>query len=535
MQVILNGKNVSFKEKETILELARRHDIEIPALCYHPSIKPESRCRACVVEVDGKLVTSCDTPVRKDMIILTDSKRVMKSRRITKKLLEERGKRIKPPKESDPLVIDLSKCILCRNCVAVCDLIQDVHAIGETGRGIKTKVSPLFDLGLENSPCTFCGQCTHVCNCDAIRERDDSKKLMKALKDRGKHVVVQTAPSIRASIGELFGMPAGSLVTGEMVTALKKVGFDRVFDTDFGADMTTYEETHEFLERLKKGGPFPMFTSCCPAWIRFAEYYYPEFLKNISTSKSPIQMFGAVAKTFYAKKHGIDLKDLVVVTVVPCIAKKFEVDRKEMKVLGFKGVDMALTTREMGEILKKNGVNFKKLKKSEFDNPLGESSGGGAIYGVTGGVLETVLRSAKHILEEKLEKIEFKEVRGFGGIREATVKIGGKNVKVVVAHGLSNIRKVLELIKKGKKYHFVEFMSCPGGCIGGGGQPKSVDKDILKKRSSALYRQDRKLKIRVANDNPVLIEFYKEVVKKPLSKKAHELLHTKYKKRCIKF
>ncbi|MCK4634953.1 MAG: [FeFe] hydrogenase, group A [Candidatus Aenigmarchaeota archaeon] len=536
MQVKLNGKRVSFREGETILELTKRKGIEIPTLCYHPSFEPESRCRLCVVEIDGKLVTSCDTKIRNSMDILTDSKKVMKSRKIGKRLIEEREKRFKPVQDKNPVIIDHSKCILCGNCIKACNIIQNVHAIGEKGKGIETKVSAPFDLGLENSPCTFCGQCTHVCNCDAIRERDDSKKLMTTLKDKKKHVVVQTAPSIRASLGELFGMPHGSLVTGKMITAMRKVGFDMIFDTDFGADMTTYEETYEFLERLKNGGPFPMFTSCCPAWVRFVEYYYPGFIKNVSTAKPPIEMFGVVAKNFYAKNTGINPKNVVVVAVVPCTAKKFEIERPEMKNYGLKNVDITLTTREIGAILKKKKIDFKKLKESKFDNPLGESSGGGAIYGVTGGVLETILRAANCALGEKTIKIEFKSIRGLKGIREATVKIGGKNVKVAVAHGLSNIRKILELIKSGKKkYHFVEMMACPGGCIGGGGQPKSLDKDILKKRSSALYCQDRKLKIRIANNNPVLIEFYKEVVKKPLSKKAHELLHAEHKKRLLKF
>jgi len=530
MYVTLNDKIVSFNEGETILELTKRKNIDTPTLCYHHSFRPEPRCMLCIVEVNGKLVTSCDTIIKEDMIIKTDTQKVKKSRKITRKLLEERIERIKPPQEIDPIIIDHSKCILCRNCIEACDVIQNIHAIGESGRGIKTKVSTQFDIKLSDSPCTFCGQCTIVCNCDAIRERDDTKKVIEALENKKKHVIIQAAPSIRASIGELFDMPPGSLVTGKMVTALRELGFDKVFDTDFGADMTTYEETYEFIRRIENKGPFPMFTSCCPAWVRFAEYHYPEFLKNISTSKSPIQMFGAVAKTFYAKKTKINPKNIVLVAVVPCIAKKFEIDRKEMNILGLKGVDISLTTRELAKMLKKNNINLKRLKDSKFDNPLGESSGGGAIYGVTGGVMETVLRAAYLALGEKSKKIEFRCVRGFDGIREASIKINGKNIKLAVAHGLSNIRKIMELIKSGKKkYHFVEFMSCPGGCIGGGGQPKSST-DVLEKRASALYKQDKKLKIRVANKNPVLIEFYKEIVKEPLSEKAHELLHAEHKK-----
>ena len=526
MQVIINSKKIDFNEGETILDLAKRKNIEIPTLCYHSYFQPQARCRLCVVEVDGKLKTSCDTKLKDGMNILTDSGKVKKSRRITRELLKEREKRFKPVQDKTPVVIDHSKCILCGNCIFACSLIQEVNAIGEKGRGIKTKISSLYDKGLENSPCTFCGQCTHGCNCEAIKERDDTEKLTKALKSK-KHVIVQTAPSIRASLGEMFEMPPGSLVTGKMAAALRKLGFDKVFDSDFGADITTYEETHEFLERLEKGGPFPLFTSCCPAWVKFVEYGYREFAKNISTCKSPIMMFGAVAKSYYAKKAAVNPKNIVVVAVVPCIAKKFEIERDEMKNSGMKNVDIALTTREMGKLLKNKGINLNKLQESEFDNPLGVSSGGGAIYGVTGGVAETVIRSAKRLFGEKTDNIEFKDLRGFEGIKEAKVELNGKEIRIAVAHGLSNVRKILEIIKKGKKYHLVEMMACPGGCIGGGGQPKSSDKDILKKRSSALYCQDRKLEIRVANDNPILIEVYKNFLKKPLGKKSHELLHTR--------
>jgi iron-only hydrogenase group A len=532
MQVMLNSKKVSFNEGVTVLELTIKEGIEIPTLCYHDKFRPEARCRLCVVEIDGKLVTSCDTQLKEGMNILTDSEKVKKSRRITRKLIEEKENRIKFTKSDEPIIRNEAKCILCKGCVNVCEKLQEVNAIAESRRGIKTRISCAFDYELSNSPCTFCGQCIFACNSDAITERDDTEELIKALKDEKKHVIVQTAPSIRASLGEMLDMPEGSLVTGKMVTALRMLGFDNVFDTDFAADMTTYEETNEFLERLKENKNLPLLTSCCPAWIRFAEYYYPEFLKNLSTCKSPQMMFGAVAKIYYAKKSGINPKNIVVVSVMPCTAKKFEISRPEMK--KSEAVDISITTRELANMLKKKKIDLKELKETEFDNPLGSSSGSAAIYGVTGGVTESVLRSAKYILGEKIDEIEFKEVRGFEGIKEATVEVGGKKISIAVAHGLGNIRKVLEMIKSGKNYHIVEMMACPGGCIGGGGQPKSTDNDILKKRSSALYQQDRKLEIRIANKNPTLIEVYEKFIGRPLGKKAYKLLHTSYKKRELK-
>lgn len=529
MQVTINGKKVEAGNM-TILELAVREGIEIPTLCYKKEFGPEGRCRICVVEADGKLVTSCNTMIREGMNIITDSERAIKSRNITKRLIEQRERRINPVIIDEPIIYDTSKCVLCKSCVKVCEKIQCVNSICEANRSIKTKIENPFDYDAENSPCTFCGQCIFFCDREAISERDDTKKVMDALNDKTKHVIVQTAPSIRGSIGEMFGM-TGELVTGKLASALRELGFYRVFDTDFSADLTTVEETNELVERLEKNH-LPHLTSCCPAWIRFAEYYYPELLGNISTTKSPHMMMGSLIKTYYAEKEGIDPKDIVVVSIMPCTAKKFEITRKETFINGLPVVDIVLTTRELGRLLKSEGIDLKKMKDSEFDNPLGISSGGAAIYGVTGGVTENVLRSASFMLGKKLEKIEFECVRGFEGIKEAEVELGGKKIRIAVTSGLGNIRKLLDSMKAGKKYDIIELMACPGGCINGGGQPKSSDPGIVKKRADALFRQDEKLGFRIANQNPGVQEVYK-FLEKPLSIKSKRIIHTSYRKRGI--
>lgn len=529
MNITINGRKVEAGDM-TILELAKREGIEIPTLCYHEEFGPERRCRMCVVEVNGKMMSSCDTKLKDGMIIVTDSEKVRKFRNITKRLMELREKRMKKENIDEPIVYDVSKCILCTSCAKVCEKIQNVNSIDEANRGIKTKIANPFDYDALNSPCTFCGQCIFFCPNDAIFERNDIEKVLKALVDKKKHVIVQTAPSIRASIGELFGMP-GQLVTGNLAAALRKLGFKKVFDTNFGADITTFEETNEFIERLEKK-KLPHITSCCPAWIRLAEYYYPELIEKISTTKSPHMMLGALAKTYYAEKNGINPRDIIVVSVMPCTAKKFEIERPQTKINGMKSVDIVITTRELGELLKLKGIDLKKMKEEEFDNPLGISSGGAAIYGVTGGVTENVLRSALYILGEKHGKIEFSEVRGFEGIKEASIKLGGKEIRIAVANGLGNVRKLLEMVKKGGKYDVIEIMACPGGCIGGGGQPKSSDKDIVRKRAAALFAQDKKLPFRVANENPGLKEVYK-YLGKPLNKKSKKIIHTSYMKREI--
>lgn len=529
MIVTLNGRKIETGEM-TVLELARREGIHIPTMCYQKEFGPERRCRMCLVEVNGKIMTSCDTMLKEGMVIETDSEKIRKYREISKNLLKKREDRIHKAESNEPIVYDFSKCVLCTSCVKVCERMQEVHSICEAHRGIQTEIANPFGYDAINSPCTFCGQCTHFCPNEAIFERNDIGKVLAALEDNKKHVIVQTAPSIRASIGEMFGMP-GELVTGKLAAALRQLGFDSVFDTNFGADVTTYEETHEILEKIRTGN-FPHFTSCCPAWIRFAEYYYPEFLEKISTTKSPHMMLGALSKTFYAERKGISPKDIVVVSVMPCIAKKFEIERPNTDIQGLKSVDIVITTRELGKLIKMKKIDLKKINDEKFDMPLGVSSGGAAIYGVTGGVTENVLRSASDILGEKQANLEFRAVRGFEGIKEDKMKIAGVEILVAVVSGLGNARKVLDGVKKGKKYDVIEVMACPGGCINGGGQPKSEDPEILRKRAKALFRQDEILPFRVANKNPVLKEVY-EFLGAPLSKKAREILHTTYAKREI--
>ena len=560
MQIKIDGKRIRVKKEETILEVAKRNKIPIPTLCYHPDLKPEGRCRVCLVEIKGKLVTSCDTKVEKKMEIFTNTKRVLEARRLNVELLlshisylrrdleladlaKELGirkirfkKYVDNSKGRSPLERDNHRCVLCGRCVQVCQNIQKINNIDFINRGIFTEVNTPYNTPLKYSPCTFCGQCALYCPENALRERAFNEKLVKYVENMGmvkdnKVFIVQTAPAIRASLGEMFEMEPGTLVTGKMVTALRKIGFDKVFDTDFGADLTIMEEANEFVERLKHNKNLPLITSCCPSWIKFAEDNYHFLLKNISTCKSPQQMFGAVAKAYYAKKIGVKPDKLIVVSVMPCISKKFEGEKPEMRSVGCPDVDIVLTTRELGRIIEKKKIKFAKLKNQEFDRALGTSSGGGAIFGVTGGVTESAFRVAYEILTgKKLRKVEFRQVRGFEGIREANLKIGKRNLKIAIVHGLGNIRKIIES-GRWKKYHFIEMMACPGGCIGGGGQPRPTTKEIRKRRIEALYKQDKKMEIRVASRNPAIKEIYKEFLGKPLSKKAEKFLHTKYKKR----
>lgn len=549
MQVTLNNKKVKAEERQTILELCRKNNIKIPTLCYEEDFETEARCRLCIVEADGRIVTSCNTPIKENMVIKTETEKVQKYRKLITELTAAEHKecfigvkkhelckiisdvglreiRFEPRKREridrgSAIVRNNKICVLCGRCVQACKK-QDVTAIDFAFRSYHTMVTPYFDKDLGEIYCTYCGQCVLSCPVDAIKERDSIKDVEKVLKSK-KKVIVQTAPAIRASLGEEFEMKPGSLVTGKMVASLRKLGFYKVFDTDLGADFTTMEEASELVEKLKKGKK-PMFSSCCPAWVKFAEHFYPEFIPKLSSCKSPHEMFGAVAKTYYAKKLGVKKKNLILVSVMPCTAKKFEIKRKE---LGY--VDHVLTTRELALMIQKNNINFKKLRDEEFDDPLGVSSGAGAIYGVTSGVMESVLRTAYFLMTGKeLRKVEFKNVRGLEGIKKADAKLGDKRLKVAVAHGLGNASKLLEEIKKGAKYDFVEVMACPGGCIGGGGQPIPTNKEIIKARINSIYQQDKRLRIRKAHKNPVLQQIYKEFLGKPLSKKAHKLLHTRY-------
>jgi NADP-reducing hydrogenase subunit HndD len=555
MQVTINNNKVECGEGKTILEVLKQHGIKVPTLCYHPDLKAEGRCRICIVEVDGKFMTSCDTEIKDGMNIITNSKRVLNARKLNTELIashhlnvcdielednelceviqdlgltKSRFKQLseKVIDSGNPSIyVDPNKCILCGRCVQACQKVQEFFTIELINRGIFTKVSPAFELPLGEAACTYCGQCSLVCPVGAIKEKDDTAAIIKALKDKKKHIVAQTAPSIRAALGEAFGMPAGTLVTGKMVAALRRLGFDKVFDTNLGADMTIMEEASEFIERVKKNGPFPMITTCCPAWIKFMEDRHHELFKNMSSCKSPHEMLGILTKTYYAKKHNIPRKDIVVVSIMPCTAKKFESTRPEF----LKEVDYVLTTREAARLIKKFNIDFVNLPEEDFDPTLGVSSGAGAIFGASGGVMEAALRTAYEFATgTSVTKLEFDQIRGMDGIKEGSIIINDKEIRFAVAHGGKNI---VELLKRKDKYHFIEMMACPGGCIGGGGQPIPTTEEIKKKRMQAIYQQDANLPIRKSHENPVVKQIYKELLGKPLSKKAHKLLHTKYKKR----
>jgi NADP-reducing hydrogenase subunit HndD len=571
----IDGQKVEVPKGSTVLEAAHKANIRIPTLCFLKGINEIGACRMCVVEVKGAraLQASCVLPVSEGMEVITNSPAVRESRKVTlelllsdhnlecptcvrnlncelQKLAEELGiKSIRYPGEkhapryddfSPSIVRDASKCILCRRCVSACHKVQGVGVISPNHRGFNTIIAPVFDLSLAEVACVNCGQCIMACPVGALKEKDDTDKVWQALADPDKHVIVQTAPAIRVSLGEEFGESRGAIVTKKLPAALRRLGFDKVFDTDFSADLTIMEEGTEFLERLQNGGKLPLITSCSPGWIKFCEHYYPEFLDNLSTCKSPQQMFGAVAKTYYAQKMGIDPSKIFVVSIMPCTAKKFEAQRPEMNSSGYQDVDVALTTRELSRMLKEAGIDVSKLPDEEFDDPLGISTGAGAIFGATGGVMEAALRTVYEVVTGKeLQNIEFTSVRGVEGIKEATIDVDGTKVNVAVAHGLSNARKVLDRVKNGEaNYHFIEIMCCPGGCVGGGGQPilsseERWDTDYREVRGNAIYEVDRSMKLRKSHENPAVQTLYKEFLGKPLSEKSHHLLHTHYTKRPL--
>ncbi|HSR12000.1 MAG TPA: NADH-dependent [FeFe] hydrogenase, group A6 [Thermodesulfobacteriota bacterium] len=565
VSLTIDGKHVTVPAGTTILEAAKAVNIQIPTLCYLPEVQGIGACRVCLVEIEGNraLQASCVFPAANGLVVRTNSPKVQQARKFTVELLlsahpqdclicvknrkcelqqlaEELGIREvrfqgeKPAPRidnSNPSVArDASKCILCRRCVAVCQNVQQVGALAAQERGFDTYIGPAFGDELGESACALCGQCINVCPVGALTEKDYTEEVWKAIHDPEKIVIAQDAPAVRAALGEEFGMPPGTLVTGKMLEALRRVGFDVVFDTNFAADLTIIEEGNELLKRVKEGGKLPMITSCSPGWIKFIEHFYPDYLAHLSTCKSPHQMLGALAKTYYAAKSEMDPSKMVTVSIMPCTAKKFECSRPEMNDSGFRDVDYVLTTRELARMIKAAGIDFANLPDGKYDDPLGEYTGAATIFGATGGVMEAALRTVYEVVTgKKLENVEFMAVRGLDGVKEATVPIEGLgDVSVAVAHGLGNARKLMDRLVAGKaNYHFIEVMACPGGCVAGGGQPFPVNNEIRKLRAAALYKEDRGL-IRKSHENPSIAKIYKEFLKEPLGEKSHHLLHTKY-------
>ena len=573
----INGIAVSVPAGSTILEAARQAGIKIPTLCYLKDINAIGACRVCVVEVKGarSLVAACVFPVSEGMEVTTNSPKVMNSRKTTLELLlsdhkkeclscvrnkscelqalsleygcdENKYKGMTsdyPIDDTTPyLVRDNNKCILCRRCVAACKEYQSVAVIGANARGFDTHIACAFETPLSSVACVGCGQCITVCPTGALTEKSEIDNVVAALADPSKYVIVGTAPSVRVGLGEEFNSPIGTEVEGKMAAALRRMGFDNVFDVDFAADLTIMEEGTEFIHRVQNGGVLPMITSCSPAWIKFIEHNFPDQLDHLSTCKSPQQMFGAIVKTYYAEKLGKDPKDIYVVSVMPCTAKKFEKTRPDQNAAGegVPDIDAVLTTRELAKLIKRMGIMFNDLPAEKFDDPLGISTGAGVIFGVTGGVMEAALRTvAEKLTGKELPSVDFKEVRGTKGIKEAEYDVAGIKVKVAVASGLANARVLLDDIRAGKSpYHFIEIMSCPGGCVNGGGQPiRTADErnniDIKATRAASIYKLDSEMKYRKSHENPAIITLYKEYLGEPGSHKAHHILHTSYIKRGL--
>ena len=568
----IDGTEVKVKEGATILDAARQANIDIPTLCFLKEINEMGDCRMCIVEVEGRkgFATSCIQKAEEGMVVHTHTPAVLEARRMVLDLIisnhakdcltctrsgncelqnlaikfnvlniEYEGERTKHKVDdkSPAIVRDFNKCILCRRCVGACKNVQEIGAIDCINRGFESCVSTAGDHSLADVDCTYCGQCIEACPTGALHEKDDTSKVWVKLKDPETYTVVQTAPAVRVALGEEFDSKIGTNVEGKMVTALKKLGFDKVFDTNTGADFTIMEEANEFIDRIEDGGTLPMITSCCPAWVRFAEKNYPDQLEHLSSCKSPHQMFGAVIKSYYARKFNIDPSKIFVVSVMPCIAKKYECTREEMEEDGLRDVDAVITTRELSRMIKQANIEFNSLEDTDFDDPMGEASGAGAIFGTTGGVMEAALRTAADTIERKsLGQFEYKAVRGGAGIKRATVNIAGKDINVVVASGLRNARKIMDEIRAGNvDYQFVEIMACPGGCIMGGGQPIKSSKirstvDVRKLRADSLYTIDEKSTVRKSHENPTIKTIYKEFFDKPGSKLAHKYLHTTYHK-----
>lgn len=573
VNIKINGQSMSVPADYTILQAARDAGINIPTLCYLKDISQTGSCRMCVVEVKGarNLQAACVYPVSEGLEVMTNTPKVRASRKVTLELLLSNHERkcltcvrsrncelqtladelgvtdityegVRSEHEIDDLspsiIRDNNKCVLCRRCVSVCKNIQTVAVIDATERGFNTTIASPFNMSLAEVPCVNCGQCIAACPVGALREKDSTDKVWDAIADPEKIVVVQTAPAVRAALGEEFGMPIGTAVTGKMAAAIRRLGVDYTFDTDTGADLTIMEEGTELINRIKNGGKLPLITSCSPGWIKFCEHNFPDFLDNLSSCKSPHQMFGAIIKSYWAEKNDIDPENIVTVSVMPCVAKKFECGREEMEVGGNRDVDIVISTRELARMIKSAGIEFNELPDEKFDQPFEEASGAAVIFGATGGVMEAALRTVADVLTgEELDKLDYTEVRGTQGIKEATVKIGELEVKAAIAHGLGNARALLESIRDGKAdYDFIEIMACPGGCVTGGGQPivparVQMTKNIKELRAGALYSEDKGAAIRKSHKNPDIELLYKEFLTEPGSHKAHELLHTHYTKR----
>lgn len=576
INLIIDNKPVVVKKGTTILEAAKGIGVHIPTLCHMKldDLNIENKpggCRICVVEVDGRrnLAPACCTDVFEGMNVNTHSIRAINARRTVMELIlsdhpadclicaksgncdlqnmahnlgirkiHYQGEQSHYREDTSPAIIrEVDKCIMCRRCEMMCNEVQTVGVLSAINRGFNSVVAPAFEMNLDHSVCTYCGQCVAVCPTGALTEVDETGKVVRALSDSSKTVIVQTAPAVRAALGEEFGYEAGTLVTGKLVAALRRLGFDYVFDTDFAADLTIMEEGTEMLNRLgkhlagDKNVKLPILTSCCPAWVKFFEHQFPEMKDIPSTARSPQQMFGSIAKTYFADKLGIKREDLVVVSIMPCVAKKYECGRDEFKSNNNPDVDFAITTRELAALIKISNINFNTLPNEEYDNPLGESTGAAVIFGTTGGVIEAAVRTAYELHTKKeLPRLNFDELRGMEGIRKATIDFDGTPINIGIAHGLGNARKLLEEIQAGKsEFHAIEIMSCPGGCIGGGGQPyHHGNAEILKKRQKAIYQEDGKKAIRKSHENPYIIKLYEEFLGKPMSEKAHHLLHTEY-------
>ena len=578
VNIKINGTDYEVPAGSTILEAARLANIDIPTLCYLKDVNEIGACRMCVVEVKGArtLVTACVYPVNEGMEVFTNTPKVIASRRRNLQLLLSNHDRKclscvrsgncelqqlcreygiedeafydgeRPHYELDDsaphMIRDNNKCILCRRCSAVCEKVQGIGVIGPNERGFATNIGSAFNMGLGSTSCVSCGQCINVCPTGALYEKDHTQQIFDAIADPEKIVIVQSAPSVRAGLGEEFGLPIGTGVEGKMAAAMRRLGFDKVFDTNFSADLTIMEEANELLDRVNNGGVLPLITSCSPGWIKYCEHYHPDMLDHISSCKSPQQMMGALIKTYYAEKNNIDPKKIVSVSIMPCTAKKFEIGRPDQSAAGVPDVDIAITTRELARMIKKQGIDFLNLPDEKFDDPLGRSTGAAVIFGATGGVMEAALRTAYFALtntELEGDAINFKQVRGTDGIKEATINVNGMDINIAVASGLKNANEILRRVKSGEaNYHFIEIMCCPGGCVNGGGQPQQPASvrnfvDIKALRAKALYDYDEAYELRRSHNNPDVQKLYDEYFEKPNSHKAHEILHTSYVKRTV--